>query len=96
MIVAAVVFDPTITFGTVVEIGVVVVSVVGAYYAWKQQISVQLAEFKGTLSEHTRAINDHASRFGRYEQEMKDVSGTLQRLIGRLEYVPERRKTARD
>lgn len=96
MIVAAVVFDPTISFGAVVQIASWVVIVVGAYFAWKQQISVQLAQFKGTLDHHANTIAEHTAKFGSVERDLKDVSNNLQRLMGRLEVTPERRRTARD
>lgn len=82
---AAIMFDPTISFGTLIGIAAMVLSIIGTYYAAKQQLAIQLSRFESKLDQHSGTISEHSVRMGQYESEMKSVSNALQRLIGASE-----------
>lgn len=74
-------FDPTISFGTVVEIGAIIITVVGLYYG----VVGKLELFKQTLEQHAVQIADHTRRMEKNEDMFSQMAADFHRLMGRIE-----------
>jgi len=75
------VFDGTITLGTIVQM---VVMVVGIIVAW-MKLDTKLTAFAVNLEHHAAAIEKHTARLDAIDARLLNVIADLQRLIGRSE-----------
>lgn len=90
-IVAAVMFDWTISLGSIVN---AVMLIIGAYAAGVKlyhALDKRIDRFELEISAHAKTLEDHASRMERWESTLFKVVSDLQRVIGRMEVPPDRR-----
>lgn len=93
MIVAAgVTFDWTITLGNLVSAAAIVMGFWGA----SLRLTQRLSRFEATVEDHTNAISTHARKHERQDELLRDLMGDVQRLIGRLDSMTERRRFPRE
>lgn len=74
-------FDPTITFGNILQLALWVVLAISAYHA----IQTKFAVLEEMLRTHAAQLQQHAARLDRYEASIVDVVRELSRLVGRAE-----------
>ena len=68
--------DWTINIGTLIQTGVVIVAVVGGFFALKNK----LATLELILNTHAKDISDHSIKMNDYEKDLRDLVGTMQRI----------------
>lgn len=59
-------------------------------------IGRRLGTFEQTLAGHAQMLDRHADRMERYESSTITFVGDLQRLVGRVEVLSDRREHSRD
>ena len=74
-------FDGTVTLGTLLQIGVMIVALI---VAWGK-LESKIASFAVNLEHHATAIEKHTMRLDSIDARLIDVIADLQRLIGRSE-----------
>ena len=82
------VWDNTITLGNVIQVGTIVVLAAAAYAAFASRWAV----LENILDGHTHVLKQHAERLDRYEAHALTIVADLQRLVGRVEVVAQRRR----
>ena len=75
------IFDGTITLGTILEISTMISAFV---VAW-MKLSTKLTAFAVNLNHHAEAIEKHTTRLDAIDGRLIAVIADLQRLIGRSE-----------
>lgn len=81
----AITFDPTVTLGTVIQIGTMVVTVMVAVV----KLLNQIGHLQSTLESHSRQLSEHDDEIRALMSQGQQMMNTVQRLIGRSE-VAER------
>lgn len=84
-------FRSDIDVGTIILIITLLISVVAAHFTIRGMISVIVArfdDFKKTVEDGLTTIN---KRLDRHEEVIMTMTGTVQRIVGKLGEVPERR-----
>lgn len=89
----ALAFDPTITFGNVVQIAALVVTAFAAYTATTNAIEKRLTSFEGVVRNHAQTLVDHSDRMERHDQKISEVAERLSFLMGQSEARPRRPRT---
>ena len=75
------VYDPTLTFGNVLQI----ISLIGVGIAGYQAIKGQLIKMQETLDHHAERIQYNDRKVERIEEAVKRMGEHVQRLVGRAE-----------
>ena len=86
------VWDNTVTLGNVIQVGTIVVLAAVAYAGF----SARWAVLEQLIEGHTRTLVDHAIRLDLHEARALRVVEDLQRLIGRVEFVSQKRRASDD
>jgi len=81
MIAAGITFDPSVTLGTILQIGAMLWAGIAVYYGIKAQIE----KMQSTLDHHSEQFSSGDMRVTRIETAVKQMGDHVQRLIGREE-----------
>jgi hypothetical protein len=106
-LIAAIVFDWTISLGQIVNAVLVVtgaaIALIKLFYGIDRRVTAmgtaidkRLTILENDLVDHTKTLADHATRMERWEATLFKIVGDLQRVIGRMEMwdgETERRKS---
>ncbi len=84
-------FDWTISFGMVINVLVFIFTAFGLYHAGMSRFR----HHEDSIHRLTNNIGEHNDRMDRYDERMLEIVGDLQRIIGRVEMMAERRKLPR-
>lgn len=87
----AIQFDQTIRLGDIVTMSGIITAFLAA--AWR--FMDRLKSLERTLNSHSDILTGHSSRMQEYERGMRDIIGDVQRVIGRLDLISERRRSPR-
>lgn len=68
--------DWTINIGTIIQTLIVVVSVIGGYFA----IRNKLTTLELLLGIHASDITKHSDKMAEYEKDLRELVGTMQRI----------------
>lgn len=81
-------FTGDISLGTIVTI----ITILGV----AMTIGQRFGRVETTIESQAKMLTDHAMRLGKYEQQSMRFVADLQRLVGRVEMLMDRRKESRD
>lgn len=84
-------FDWTVNFGQVIQAVIGIAALYAAVLRMWHLIDKRIGTLEGNLVNHKEKLHEHGTRMDRYESQIMQLVADLQRVIGRIEGISDRR-----